>query len=223
MNKLIVGVPVKDDLSSMQLMINSLLNSTKAFDYLYFVDGGSNDGTQEWLDCLAKMDKRIKVFKLHTKTPLEAYNFLFEYAKNEGADLFITQTDVIFPKCLGRDWLAEMRQIAMHDNIGAVTTLNGGGTSGPDYLDKFLWLGGWATYYPFRTIEAIGGYDANFPNGFGVDIDHSYRLYKAGLKIVYWNYWVDHHQMNSREHDRDANSEQMKQASAKFFREKHKL
>lgn len=219
MNKLMIGCPVKDDLKSLQLMVDSLFISTNAYDEIVFIDGGSTDGSLEFLLYLNHINERVTVIKANTKTPLEAYNLLFDLAKAQMVDLFLTQTDVIFPKCFGRDWLSQMMDIAQQEQIGAITTLNGGGVSGPDYLDKFLWLGGWATYYPNRTIQAIGGYDVNFPNGFGVDIAHTYKLWKTGLKIFYFNYWVDHHQQNSREHDRDANSEQMKQASAKYFRE----
>ena len=66
----------------------------------------------------------------------------------------------------------------------------------------------------------IGGFDSNFPNGMGVDIDHTFRIRRAGLYISYINYWVDHHMANSREHDKDPNTEQMKKDSSIYFKKK---
>ena len=68
----------------------------------------------------------------------------------------------------------------------------------------------------FKTLKEIKGFDENFPNGFGVDIDLSYRASKLGI-IARMNYWVDHHQMNARLHDNDENAEEMKKASSKFI------
>ena len=217
---IMIGCPVKNDLKSMQLMINSLLNSTQSFDKLIFVDGDSIDGTKEFLNYLSKIDNRIEVIHANTKTPLEAYNFLFKMAESAESDLLVTQTDVIFPKLYNRDWLKEMSYYAQLENVGAVTTLNGGGISGPDYIDGFNWLGGWCTYYPLKTLKLIGGFDSIFPNGMGVDIDHTFRIRRAGLHLNYINYWVDHHMANSREHDKDPNTEQMKKDSSIYFKKK---
>lgn len=225
MSELIVGIPVKNDLESLKEMIQSLYDSTNINYHLLFVIGkGCN---QETIDYLMNIPykKGITVNILNnpangTKTSLEAYNRLFDYAKEVEADLFITQTDVLFPKLYKRDWLAIMKEIAQPENIGAVTSINGGGISGPDYIDGFNWLGGWCSYYPLRTLEKVGGYDKDFPNGYGVDIDHTYRIHKAGLKIIKLNYWCDHHMMNERLHDKDENTEQMKQESSRYFKKK---
>ena len=220
MNKVMVGCPSRNDLSCLQLMINSLFNSTRCIDKLVIIDGNSTDGSKEYCDYLAKIDNRIEVYHLNTKTPLEAYNHLFDMAKERKMDLLLTQTDVIFPKCFNRDWLEEMIKIAQIEQVGAVTCLNGMGISGPDYIDGFNWLGGHCSYYPLRTLEQIGGFDKDFPNGYGVDIDHTYRISKSGLQIVRTNYWTDHHMGNSREHDKDEKTEQMKRDSSLFFKKK---
>ena len=220
---LIIGCPVKNDLKCLHQMINSLFTSTQSFDKLVLVDGNSTDGTKEYIDYLAKVDSKIQAIHLNSKTPLEAYNFLFKMAETAESDLFLTQTDVIFPKLYNRDWLKEMKEIAWTDKVGAVTTINGGGISGPDYLDGFRWLGGWATYLPFRTLK-LGGYDENFPEGqYGVDIAHTLEIIKSGLQIITINYWVDHHLGNSRGHDKHPDTEKHKAECARYFRRKYKL
>lgn len=223
MNQVYIGCPVKNDLESFGLMINSLENSTVSYDKILIVDGGSNEENLRYYRKIELINPKVQIVLANTKTPLEAYNILFEEAKKDKADLLLTQTDVAFPRCYKRDWLAQMRAIAQDENTGAITTLNGGGISGESYLNNFEWLGGWCTYIPYRTIEKLGGYDSNFPNGFGVDIDYTYAIIKAGLKIYKIDYWVDHHMQNTREHDTNANAEQMKQEAAKFFRQKWKL
>lgn len=219
-SKLIIGVPVHNDFKYLNMMIDSLWRSTSAFDQIVFIESESTDGSKEYCDMMAKTDNRVRVIHTNKEGPLKAYNKLFQIALDEEADLFLTQTDVIFPRLLNRDWLNEMKVIAQHPDIGAVTCTNGGGVSGPSALEGFRWLGGWCSYYPFKTIQAVGGYDENFPNGYAVDIDHTYKIFKAGLKIFYLDYWVDHHQMNSREHDNNPESEKMKKEANEFFKKK---
>ena len=219
--RLIVGIPLKNDIESFNAAIISLYNSTRAFDKIVIILGECTDKSDELAYKKQKLDpSKIEVIDAKTKTPLEAYNLLFKIAKERKSDLLITQTDVLFPQLYKRDWLQIMKSYSIPETIGAVTTINGTGMAGPDYIDGFEWLGGWCTYFPIRTIDKIGGYDEHFPNGFGVDIDHTYRIVKAGLKIVKINYWVDHHMMNERQHDTDPNTEQMKQDSSKYFKKK---
>lgn len=221
---LIIGVPVRNDLESLEDMFLSLTLSTAAADKIVFVLGANiTDGADIYCDKLAVLYSNVQVIHADTKTPLEAYNILFNLAKEEKADLFLTQTDVVFPKLYHRDWLRQMANLAKQSNIGAITCINGGGVSGKDYLEGFNWIGGWCSYYPLRTLEIVGGFDTDFPNGFGVDIDHSYQITLAGLQIVRVNYWVDHHMQNERSHDTSPEAESMKQASAKYFRKKYKL
>ncbi len=220
--KPIIGIPVKGDEESFLAMMISLLESTDYFDKIV-ITTPDELGDISILNEHPKLGNgKLVIIKKNFKTPLEAYNALFDYAKEKNRDLFITQTDVLFPKLYKRDWLELMSSLVEKD-IGAVTCLNGYGISGPDYVDGFPWLGGWCTYYTLKTIEQIGGYDENFPNGFGVDIDHSYRMWKAKLKTSIMNYWVDHHMMNDREHDNDPNTEQMKKESSEYFKKKWKL
>ena len=226
-NKLIVGVPIKNDLESLKAMISSFFNSIelRKFDFIVIIGEGTNQETLDYLNYISDIHNKgnfptgtnFRIENIQSKTSLEAYNYLFDLAKKEKADLFLTQTDVLFPKLYKRDWLEIMKDIAQNETVGAVTCINGGGISGPDYINGFEWLGGWCSYYPYRTIEKIGGYDKNFPRGWGVDIDHTYRLFKEKLDIVKLNYWVDHHMINNRQHDDD---EQGKQEASKYFKKK---
>lgn len=209
---MIIGIPVKGDIESFNAMLMSLINSTNAYDKIVIATPDKD---------VAALDiPKVEIIYKPFKTSLEAYNTLFDLAKKEKSDLFLTQTDVLFPKLYKRDWLEIMKDIAQNEAVGAVTCINGGGVSGPDYIDGFYWLGGWCTYFPYRTIEKIGGYDKNFPRGWGVDIDHTYRITREGLTLIKVNYWVDHHMTNTRQHDSD---EQGKQAASKYFKKKWKL
>ena len=134
--------------------------------------------------------------------------------------MLLTQTDVLFPQLYKRDWLEWFQKISENEQIGAVIPINGGGVSGPDYLNGLNWLGGWCTYLPYRVMEKGIKFDESFPNGYGVDVDLTMQIIKSNLKIIKVNYWVDHHMMNNREHDNDSKTEKMKQESAKYFRKK---
>lgn len=225
MNKLIVGCPNKNDLVYLKMMLDSLFNTTKSFDMVVVVDGGSTDGSKEFLEYLSKVNEKVELVNIKGLGPLEAYNKLFEIALERGCDLLLTQTDVIFYKKLRNDWLEEMKFIAYEDdNIGAVIPFNGGNISGPDYIDKFCWLGGWCTFIKHEVIKKLKGYDTEFPTGqYGVDIDFTYRLLKENYIIQFFNYFVDHHMLNSRIHDAHPDTEKHKEDCAIYFRKKWKL
>ena len=220
-NKLIIGVPIKEkDYKSFYDMLVSIKESVKddTYDRIVIVDGGDMEKTKL---VLSLIDMKFELVKNPGAGPLEAYNYLFDLAKKEGSDLFLTQTDVLFPKLYKQDWLDLMKEQSQKEIIGAVTCINGGGISGEDYYDGLEWLGGWCSYYSHKLIEKIGGYDENFPDPqYGVDIDHTYRIYKAGLKISRFNYWVHHHLKNDRQHDRHPDTKRHKEECARFFRQK---
>lgn len=209
----IIGCPKKNDDDSFHAMLTSLRQSTNFFEKIIIA---KSDDSEIVGDDIVALSGQYR-------TPLDAYNALFNYALEYGHDLLLTQTDVLFPRLYKRDWLQIMSKISENEQIGAVTTLNGGNFSGPDYIDGFYWLGGWCTYIPHRVIKQLGGYDSSFPNGYGVDIDYTYQIHKAGLAIIKMNYWVDHHMMNERAHDNDPNTEKAKKESSKYFKKKWKL
>ena len=221
--KIIVGVPVRNDLKSFKFMINSLIGSTNFYDKILIIESESTDGCKEYCDKLVELSPKIQVVHTAKEGPLAAYNRLFDIAIQEEADLLLTQTDVVFPTLYETDWLQTMYDVASREDVGAVTTLNGCGRSGPDYINNFDWLGGWCTYLPYKTLKVIGKYDDTFYKGWGVDIDYSYRIFKAGLKCVVINYWVHHHMMNERTHDYSNDVETEKKIAAEHFRKKWKL
>jgi len=220
---MIIGVPVYNDLENLQKMIQSLIASTTEYDKIILVVSDANGKEKIWLDTLPS-----KVFEIiHTPKlgPLDAYNRLFEIAKERKKDLFLTQTDVTFPKARGRDWLAEMEYVAKFEDAGLVTCYGGGGISGRDFMDGFKWVGAWCTYIPYKTIERIGGYDMKIPLGWGVDIDYSYAVKDAGLICYEINYWVDHHPnyVDNHESEKVDNIEELKQEAFAYLKNKWKF
>ena len=222
MDKVMIGIPVHNDLETLRHTIKSIMKTTNFPFKLVIVESGSTDGCFEYCDLIPKIYPWMDVEIIHTKRegPLKAYNLLFNKAIYYEMDLLLTQTDVIFYKLYKRDWLQMMYEIAKNKGVGAVTSINGGGVSGPDYIDGFFWVGGWCTYVPYRTLLKVGGFDEDFPNGYGVDIDWTYRIHLAELNVVRMNYYVDHHMMNERIHDIDPKTEEAKKEASKYFKKK---
>jgi glycosyltransferase involved in cell wall biosynthesis len=223
MEKVIIGIPVHNDLESLKATIQSIIESTEFPHEIVIVESGSTDGADEYCDYLELTKKNVRVYHTPKEGPLKAYNFLFQLAGNEGHDLLLSQTDVIYPKLYKRDWLRAMWEASKIPECGAVIPVNGGGISGPDYIDKYRWIGGWCTYLPLKTVEKTR-FDENFPSGYGVDIDLTYQITnKLNKRIYTLPFWVDHHMMNERIHDKNENTELMKKKSAEYFRKKWKL
>ena len=226
-DKIIIGVPVHNDLTYFKMMVESLFKSTDTHFLLLVIESESTDGSREYSDALNAIYPSRDIEIIHTKKegPLKAYNKLFDIATERKCNLLLTQTDVVFPRLVGRDWLNEFIYLGKKEEIGAVVTLNGGGYSGPRYVKDFMWAGAWCTYIPYTTLKEIGKYDENFILGDAVDIDWSYRISKAGKRIQIANYWVDHHWQTA--HDNEAmpheELERIKKANGVYFRKKHKL
>jgi GT2 family glycosyltransferase len=217
--KLVIGIPVYNDKKSFKFMIESLLNSTDYYDKIIIVESESTDGVDKFCDGLAKYYKRIEVIHTKKEGPLKAYNLLFQKAKELESDLFLTQTDVAFPKLYNRDWLELINKVSKFDDVSIVTTLNGGGISGPEIIEGFEWVGGWATYIPYKTIEKLGGFDENYIIGDLVDIDYSYAASKIG-KIIKVNYWVDHHWQTAHTNEQRNDLQEIKQKNREYFKKK---
>ena len=157
MNKLIIGIPIYNDLEGLKYAFNTFINSTIIRDKIILLESESKYGSAEYCYELAKFYDFVEVIHTPKEGPLKAYNRLFQIAKKEKSDLFLTQTDVIFPRKYNCDWLLEMKRIANErEDCGIITCYGGGGHSGPDFINGFFWVGAWNIYIPYRTIEKIG-------------------------------------------------------------------
>ena len=207
-------MPVYNSGRFLQLAIEAIINNTRYPYDLIIVESESTDGSAELCDEYAKTFRHIKV--IHTKKEglVKAINTGIRACDT---DVYLTQDDVIVPKLFERDWLWELVQQKKLENCGAVTTLLGGGVSGPTYIDGLHWAGTWSLFIPRSTINQIGLFDENL--GPGDDIDYSYRIYTSGLRIYLANFWVDHH----RKTEHPAESDENFKEKARLFRQKYKL
>lgn len=223
---MIVGIPVYNNLEGLKYAFYTFLNSTMVRDKIILLESESTDGSAEFCDELAKFYTFVEVIHTKKEGPLLAYNRLFQIAKERKEDLFLTQTDVIFPRKFNCDWLVEMKRIATErEDCGMVTCYGGGGQSGPDFITGFYWVGAWCTYIPYRTIEKLGGYDMKIPLGIGCDIAYTYDIQQIGLQVYVIDYWVNHtpNYETGHEHEhRDDIQQQYKNAYI-YLRKKYKI
>ena len=223
---MIVGIPVYNQLQGLKYAFYSFLHSTMTRDKIILLESASTDGSAEFCDELAKFYDFVEVIHTPKEGPLKAYNRLFKIAKDRKEDLFLTQTDVIFPRRYNADWLQEMKRLAERRmDCGLVTCWGGGGHSGPEFIQGFFWVGAWNIYIPYRTIEKIGGYDERYPLGWGVDIDYSYAVQQAGLQVYTINYWVDHYPdyVKNHEHEKVKDADKLIQEAFMLMRKKWKV
>lgn len=215
MSNTIIGIPHYKDLEGLVQVYTSIKNTTEQDYDMVILNSGDE----------LKLDIHAEIINTPIEGPLKAYNRLFQIAKDRKKDLFLTQTDVYFPKIPKRDWLDECIELSKRQECGLVTCVGGGGTSGPDFINGFPWVGAWFIYIPYRTIEKLGGYDENIPLGWGVDIDYTYAVIKNKLNVYTINYWVDHHPdyVNNHEHEHVDNIEQLKKDAFTYMRNKWKV
>ena len=197
--------------------LKSIVDNTKYPYKLIIIESESTDGTDELVDIWAKQYQQVEVHHTKKEGLIKAMNFGIRRAGE--LDVYITQDDVIIPKLYKRDWLDILVQSSKIDKCGIVTTIEGGGISGPDYIDGFRWVGTWSLFIPYLTRNKIGVFDEEFNPGCGDDIDYTYRVIQAGLNVLEAPFWVDHHRTGEHYNE----DEQMKQDHALYFRKKHKL
>lgn len=223
---MLVAIPHYNDFEGLKTCIKSFLKSTNYRDFHLLINNSDNRYTRRIQTFLQKLPKGFSIELLETKKegPLIAYNKIFEIAKERKQDLFLTQTDVYFPKCK-KDWFAEMQLISKREECGMATCWGGGGISGPDFINGFQWVGAWCTYIPYKTIEKIGGYDMNIPLGYGVDIDYTMGVINAGFRIYNTDYWVQHmpNYKENHEHEKTDNFEIIKRDAYIYMRRKWKI
>ena len=215
-NKVAIILPVHNSGKHLKPCIDAILSRTSHPFKLIIVESESTDGTNKLVDRYA-CNKNVEVYHTKKEGITKAQNFGIKQAGD--LDVYLTQDDVIIPDLYGRDWLSILNQVSKMDGCGTVTTIRGGGTSGPHYVNGFKWAGTWSLYIPRKTINEVGLLDEKFSPGPGDDIDYSYRMIKAGLQIYEANFWVDHHRQTENFND----SWFLNMRGAGIFRKKHEL
>ena len=221
MRKVAIIIPTSNNLKQLETAVSSFMNSTDYEDYRFIIiESESTDGTKEYCDYMQKKlgIEKFRVYHTKKEGSIKACNFGINQT-NANEDVLLTQDDMLFFKLYKRDWLVEMIRTSQLEGAGAVTILNGGGRSGPDYLEGLTWAGTWCLYLPRKTIEKVGLFDEQFK--IGEDIDYSYRIYQSGLNIVHINVWFDHHMFRETSHQ--PQDEELKKKNAQLFRRKHGL
>lgn len=217
MRKVAMVLPTSNNLPWLEETINSILDNTYYEHYrIIIIESESTDGTAEYTNYLAKKYDKIEVHHTKKMGSIKAVNLgIMKTMKDE--DVFLIQDDVVIPRLVARGWLTEMTETAEKENVGIITTLNGGGTSGPEYLKGLFWVGTWSMYICRRTIEQVGLFDDEMK--IGEDVDYAYRVQKAGLDVRVLNLWFEHHMQRSTPHA-DQSQEVIKEAS-KYFKKKY--
>lgn len=200
--KVLIAIPVKDDLISLRKAVESIINNTFHPFKLLILDSNSTDGTGEYCDLLPKFYPKIDIQIIH-KEESSIFSIIraMNIALKEERDIYLTHSDTIHPRLEGRDWLNMMKKVSTIPEVGIVTSLEGGGKSGEDYLKGFTWVGTWSMYVPLKTLYKVGIFDENFKPGNGDDIDYSYRVAKAGFQIGIVTFCVDHHHIAAGKQD----------------------
>lgn len=205
--------------------IDSIIRRTGYPYKLIIINGGSTDNTKELIEaCQKNYPNYIEVHNIENIGAMKAINKgLLELSGD--MDVYLTHDDCILPNLYGRDWLTELVKLSKLPNCGAVTTIGGGGISGPEYLKGFEWLGTWSLYLKREVIEKIGGLDLAYEPGNGDDIDYTYAILQAGFTIYRANFWIDHHRMSAHVNDASMGDkiEKIKRRNEKYFRKKWKL
>jgi len=210
-------MPVHNSGRFLQIALDCIINRTRHPYKIILIESESTDGTAEICDSYANDYENIDCFHTRKEGLVKAINYGILMAKD--MDVYLTQDDVLHPRLFERDWLNEMVKISKMKDCGAVVSINAGGISGQEYLDGLPWFGTWSVYIPRSTINKIGLLDENFSPGCGDDIDYTYRVFNAGLKVYQANFWVDHH----RKSEHFGDNEQLIKEHAKYFRQKYKL
>jgi glycosyltransferase involved in cell wall biosynthesis len=158
MNKVAIILPCMNSGVHLKPALDSIINNTKFPFRLILVESESKDGTDKLCDEYAKYQSNVKV--IHTKREgiTKAINIGIKETSND-EDIYLTQDDVILPALYKRDWLTILNDISKNEEVGLITTINGGGISTYEYLNGFNWFGTWSLYIPRRTINKISYYE----------------------------------------------------------------
>jgi len=206
--------------------ISSLFGSTSHPFKLIIVDSESTDGTKEYIEQLASVYSNIKIIHTKREGTVKAINVGIRNADDDN-HIFLFHDDVCFFKWYLRDWLAMFLNTIKHSpDVGILLPITGGGVSGPEYINDFFWAGTWSSLIRKEVVAKLGKemfLDEAFGNGYGDDIDMSYRCVIEGYKIARVECWIDHHGLTSHSNNDNIMVEEIKKKNAAYFRKKHNI
>jgi len=211
-------IPCRNSGKSLKLTIESILQNIQYPYKIYLIEGHSTDGTAELCNkFVMNYPDKIEVHHIEAEGTTCAINYGIRCAGD--LDVLLTQDDVIFHKFLGRDILYDFVEISKINNCGIVTVKNGGGKSGEMYLDGFEWVGTWCMFISRKTINKIGMLDEMYNPGDGDDIDYTYTVFAAGLKVYNTDLFVEHHRKFSiKQHEHE--NQKIKKRNSLYFKTK---
>ncbi len=159
LSKVAIVLPCYNSGEHIKFAIRSIIQNTQYPYKLILVVSKSEDKTEEICDAWQEAcPDKIKVIKCKREGITKAINLGIKAAGND--NIYLTQDDVILPNLYGRDWLNELVKISKNiKKCGLITTIWGGGTSGPTYLDGFKWAGTWSLFIPRSTINELKFYE----------------------------------------------------------------
>ena len=217
-DKISIILPCRNSGEHLRAALNSIIDNTEYPSWeLIIVDSSDDDVTRDIIEEFLEKDKRVRALF----TPREGITKALNKGIREAGDndVYLTEDDVVLPNLYGRDWLTIINKVSKLKDCGVVTTIAGGNKSDDMYVDGFHWAGTWSLYVPRRTLEIVGLFEEDFSPGPGDDIDYSYRVHKAGLRILVAPFWVDHHRLTENFNE----SEHLKWKNAGVFKRKHGL
>ncbi len=192
MMKASVIIPAYDSSATIADCVKALKNQEFAGSFeIIVVDDGSKDGT-------AQIAARAgaKVFSQQNAGPAKARNLGAKKAKGE--ILLFTDADCIAQK----NWLQEMLKPFSDKKVVGV---QGAYKTGQESIvarfcqieieeryelmkrraDELDWVGSYSAAYRKEDFFEAGGFDESFPKASGEDPELSYKLAKAGKKLVF--------------------------------------
>ena len=215
-----IVIPTRNSGQWLKLTIDSIYRTIRSPFKVIIVDSKSTDGTKEWCREFAEQQSNFEIHDVEFDGTTKAINYGIKLAGD--LDVLLTQDDVIFHFFINRDILMDFKYNAKRKNVGIVTVDNGGGTSGPMYLDGFKWSGTWCMFIPKKTRDIVGLLDENLNPGDGDDIDYSYAVIKKGLALCFTDMFVEHHRkFTVSEHEHE--DQKIKEKNSAYFRKKWNL
>ncbi len=188
--KISVIIPVYNGEKTIEKCLASLLKQTKKPEEVIVVDDGSGDNTAK----IVTKIKGVKLIKQNHKGPASARNLGAKEAKGE--ILLFIDSDCI----LDKNWVSEMIKPFEDKEIVGVQGIYETKQKGLiarfvhleiedryDRMRKFKtidFIGSYSAGYRKRTFLEFKGFDESFPIASGEDPELSFKLSKAGYKMV---------------------------------------